>query len=113
VGFPPELAAVQAQLASTRLPLAGNMQLDFEALSRNNCRALLVGGRRVLEVCFQRDGQWYHVYVGRRSDFAPGTLDPGALLQVRGEYASTAWADATHVYALVTDGGAQALQRVI
>jgi hypothetical protein len=32
---------------------------------------------------------------------------------VRGQYASTVWADANHVYALVTHAGAEALRRVI
>jgi hypothetical protein len=62
-------------------------------------------------VCFQRDGTWYHVYVGRRSDFAPGAIDPKALMNVRDQYASTVWADANNVYALVTH--ADVLRRTI
>ena len=46
-----------------------------------------------------------------RLELAP--VDPRSLMQVQGEYASTTWADANHIYALVTDGGAQALQQVI
>jgi hypothetical protein len=113
VGYPPELAKVQAQLASASLPLTSSLKLDVGELNNNNCRSLMVGGRKVFEICFQRDGAWYHVYVGRRSDFAPGTFDPKALMNVQGEYASTVWADASHVYALVTQAGAQALRRVI
>jgi hypothetical protein len=67
----------------------------------------------MFEVCFLRDRTWYHVYVGRRSDFAPGVLDPKALMQVRDQYASTVWADGNNVYALVTHAGAEALRRVI
>jgi hypothetical protein len=113
VGHPPALAGVQAQLASARLPITGGLKLDLADLRKNNCRTVRVGGKEVFEVCFQRDGTWYHVYVGRRSDFAPGTIDPTALLNVRGQFASTAWADTDHVYAVVTRAGADALQRLI
>jgi hypothetical protein len=112
-GHPAGLADVQAQLASAKLPLPSNLKLDLNELTKNHCRAITLGGRPVFEVCFQREGTWYHVYVARRSDFAPGAFDPKALMNVQGEYASTTWADANHVYALVTHAGAQALRRVI
>jgi hypothetical protein len=110
---PPELANVQAQLVNTSVPLSSGLNIDLGELSKHKCRSLTVGGRRVFELCFLREGAWYHVYIGRRTDFAPGSLDPKALMNVRGEYAATSWADAKHVYALVTQGGVQALRRVI
>ena len=113
VGHPPELAEVQAQLVQASVPLTSHLKLDLDQLSKRNCRAISIGGRRVFEVCFQREGTWYHVYVGRRGDFAPGAFDPRALLKIQGDYASTTWADAEHVYALVTRAGAQAIQRLI
>lgn len=113
VGEPAGLAGVQAQFASARLPLTGGLNLDLDELQRKNCRTVKVAGREVFELCFLRDGTWYHVYVGRRSDFAPGAIDPQALVTARGEYASTAWADANHVFALVTAAGTAALRRVI
>ncbi len=113
LGKPAELAEVQAQLARTALPLTSNLRLDRSELKRSNCRELTIGDRKVFEVCFERDGTWYHVYVGRRSDFAPGTFDPKALLTARGDYSSTVWADASNVYALVAQASAQALRRVI
>lgn len=114
VGYPASLAAVQAQLANFQLPLTKHLTLDLAELRSKNCRAIKIGdGREVFEICFQRDGIWYHVYVGRRSDFAPGAMDPQALTRVKGLLASTAWADANHVYALVTLEGADALKRMI
>jgi hypothetical protein len=113
VGHPLQVAEVQAQLANAPLPLVSTLKLDVAELQKKNCRSILIGGRRMFEICFRHDGNWYHVYVGRRSDFAPGTLDPKALLQVRDQYAATVWADANNVYALVTHAGADALRRVI
>lgn len=113
VVHPPALATVQAQLASARLPLTHRLDLNLDELRRQQCRRVQVSGRELFEICFQRDGTWYHVYVGRRQDFAPGELDPRDLVKVEGQFASTAWADKNYVYALVTRAGADALQRVI
>jgi hypothetical protein len=113
VGHPPQVAEVQAQLANAPLPLASTLKLDLADLQKKNCRSITIAGRQMFEICFRHDGNWYHVYVGRRSDFAPGTLDPKALLQVRDQYAATVWADANNVYALVTHAGPEALRRVI
>ena len=115
VGHPPEFAGLQAQLASVKLPLTaqGGVAIDLDELRRNNCRSVKIAGREVFEICFQRDGTWFHLYVARRNDFAPGSVDPKALLASTGDYAGTAWADAQNVYALVTSAGKEALRRVI
>jgi hypothetical protein len=113
VGHPPGLAEVQAQLASVGAPMSQNLKIDLHELRKKNCRIVRIGGREVFEICFKHDDTWYHVYVGKRADFAPGSLDPKALLSSEGQLASTAWADSTHVYALVTRAGAEVLRRVI
>jgi hypothetical protein len=113
VGHPPALAAVQAELANARLPLAGHVALDLDALQKLACRRVSLAGRPLFEICFEREGTWYHVYVGRRADFAPGNIDPRTTFASQGQFAATAWADADHVYALVTGAGAEALRRVI
>jgi hypothetical protein len=111
-GRPTPLAAVQQQLARMSLPLT-NLRLDLDELRQKNCRTIRVGGREVFEFCFVRDGTWFHVYAGRREDFAPGAADPKSLLKSRDGFATTAWADAKYVYAIVTSDGMEALRRVI
>jgi len=113
VGFPAGMENVQGQLASARVPLTEGVNLDLEELRRRNCRTVRVGQREVFEICFNRDGVWYHLYAARRSDFAPGTWDARALLAAKGEYAATAWADARNVYALVVHEAPAALQRLL
>lgn len=113
IGHPAGLNALQAQLANVQIPLSKGVGINLNELRKEHCRAVKLAGHEVFEICFQRDGTWYHVYMGSRRDFAPGAIDPRALLKVQGEFASTAWADAEHVYALVTRAGPQALQRVI
>ena len=113
VGFPQGLEGLQGQLASARLPLITGVSLDLEELRRRQCRSVKVGGREVFEICFNRDGVWYHLYAARRSDFAPGAWDARALLASKGEYAATAWSDAKHIYALVVHDVPAVLQRLI
>jgi hypothetical protein len=72
-----------------------------------------VGGREVFEICFERGGTWFHLYAARREDFAPDKAEPKSLFSVRDGFASAAWADAKNVYVLVTEGGAEALRRLI
>jgi anti-sigma-K factor RskA len=113
VGHPPTLSAEQAQLASVSTPLAKEMKLNLDELRRKGCRSVRIGGRELFEICFLRDGVWYHLYAAERKGFAPGGDDPQSLISSREGYASTAWADSKYVYALVTSAGAEALRRVI
>lgn len=115
VGHPPEFAELQAQLGAEQSPLRRvvDLNINLDELRRKNCRSLRVGGREVFEICFQRDGTWFHLYAARRDDFTPGTVDPNSLVASRGEYSATAWADAKHVYALVARADAETLRRLI
>lgn len=113
MGFPAGLPGLQAQLTNVQVPLSKGVGFNLADLRKEHCRAVKVGGREVFEICFQRDGTWYHVYVGSRRDFAPGAIDPRALMKQQGQFAATAWADSEHVYALVTGAGSEALQRAI
>jgi hypothetical protein len=104
---PGALASVQAQLVHATAPLSRSLRLDRAELQAHGCRALSVGGREVFEVCFQREGTWYHLYIARRGDFAPGEL------QARGDYAAAGWNDGENVFALVTHSGLAALRKLI
>ena len=115
VGYPAGFEALQARLSSASLPLtnAGGLDLNLDELQRKNCRTVRVAGREVFEICFQRDGVWYHLYAGRRSDFRVGADSGRPLIASRGSVAGTAWADTKNVYALVTAGGQDALRRLL
>ena len=114
VGYPPGLSPLQTQLGATQTPLTtdGAIKIDLEELRRKKCRSIRLGGREVFEICFNRDGTWYHLFAARRTDFLPGNVDPKSLIKSQGEFAATAWADSNFVYALVAPGSA-ALRRLI
>lgn len=112
-GHRPELAGLVAEFANTSLPLPGNIKVDAGELRRLGCRTLNLAGHEVFEICFKRDGHWYHLYAASVRDFSHGPADAKALLTTKGRLSSTAWKDGDFAYALVTDAGADALRRLI
>lgn len=112
-GFPAGLGEVQARLAAMNEPLSRGLRLDLDDLRRQRCRSLRVAGREVFELCFNRDGTWYHLYVAARGNMPTGANEGKPLTAARDGYASAAWVDERHVYALVARTDAGALQRLI
>lgn len=100
---------LRALLTDPAAKLVAGLPFDFDQLKADGCRSLTIGGREVLEVCFERGGSGFHVYVARRGDFR-GDAEP--MFRERGALASVAWADAKHAYVLVSDDGAAALRNV-
>ena len=87
--------------------------MDFEALRRAGCRSISFAGKPVLEVCFERDGMWFHCYVVRRSDFPALGADSAPRIAQSGPSHIAQWADDDHVYLVVSKSGREALQRLI
>jgi hypothetical protein len=121
-GHTPGLAALDARLASVSAPVPAALAgLDLAQLRTGGCRTLAVSGHEVFELCFERDGQWFHLYVARRTDFMPGSdLEPKPAINVEEGHgppehrlAVASWSDSTHLYALVTEAGVDALRRVL
>lgn len=108
VGHPAELAAVQARLADAHRALRVDSSIDLDELRREHCRTVTIAGHEVFEICFHRQGAWYHLYATR------GRWGDGALREVTGgRLVAAAWSDHANSYALVTDAGHEALQRVL
>lgn len=111
VGRPRGLEEVQARLAGAEGSLRRNLRLEVEELRRGGCRAVRVGGREVFEVCFRRDGAWYHLYVMRANGPAQ---KGGAVTEIdRGRMVAATWSDGRTAYALVTEAGKDALRKVV
>lgn len=85
--------------------LTVGLPVDFAGLQALGCRTLTVAGREVLEVCFKRD-RVYHLYIARRSDFAPtargDATNPEILVQ--GGLAVATWTKGNLVHILATQG---------
>ncbi len=106
--MPRPQGALRTLLADSGARLAAGVPFNFDQLKASGCRSLRIGGREVLEVCFERGGE-FHLYVARRSDFS-GDAEP--MFRERGTLASVTWTDAQHAYVLVTGEGAAALRNV-
>jgi hypothetical protein len=105
--------AFEATLSKDTTRLAGGMPLDFAALKNNGCRTVSVAGRDVLEVCFQRNGAWFHCYVGRVEDFPGAPAKAAPSFAQSGQVAAAAWADGTHRFVVASVAGRAALQRLL
>jgi hypothetical protein len=112
-GFPAGLSEVQSRLANSAAPLPRTIALDLDTLRKARCRAITVQGCQLFEICFSRDGAWFHLYVAPRSDVSGHRLATTGTITLQGSFASTSWVDNQNVYILVTDAGADALKRLI
>jgi hypothetical protein len=82
-------------------------------LRGTGCRSLDFAGVKVFEVCFQRGGGEYHLYLLPRSEWPhAGPAAQQVELSDRGG-AAAAWSDAKFVYALATEGGSTLLRKIL
>lgn len=104
-------SALQAMLSNPATRLATALPIDFSTLKSTGCRTMRIAGHEVLEVCFQRGGAEFHLYIAQRSDFAATKSD----LQFREQamFSLAAWADDAHRFVLVTDAGIDVVKRLL
>lgn len=105
--------ALQKTLSQDWTHLTTEVPIDFAALRKNGCRTVNVAGRDVLEVCFKRNGAWFHCYIARVEDFpgAPAKAAPSFLQS--GSVAAAAWADGAHRIVVASTAGRAAVERLL
>ena len=106
-------SALQATLSNSATKLTSGLAIDFAALRRNGCRTVRVAGHDVLEVCFKRDGQWFHCYIARVEDFPgpPAAVSP--LFARAGRVDAAVWVDGAHRILVASVAGRAAVQRLL
>lgn len=109
----PEAAELQAMLSQADRPLAGGVPLDFSALRANGCRTISFQGRDLLEVCFKRNGKWFHCYVARATDFPrlAGKLPP--TFADKDGASAAAWSDGQHIFVVASKAGRDAIRSLM
>lgn len=105
--------AFQATLSNPATRLTGGLPIDFAALRGNGCRTVSVAGHDVLEVCFQREGVWFHCYVARLEDFPGPAAAASPLFARAGKVDAAVWVDGAHRIVVATVAGRAALQRLL
>jgi hypothetical protein len=97
---------------STRLG-SGALSVDFTALRSTGCRTISFAGRDVLEVCFKRDGSWFHFYIARVEDFPGAPAKAGPSFTQGGKVVVAVWADGAHRFVVASMAGRSAVQRLL
>ena len=114
-GHPPaaELGRFGGWLQSTSTNMGSGAPIDFAQLKDQGCREVSVAGHPVFEVCFNRGGHWFHVYVSRRGMLTPPWSAKAPVFQEEGQRVSVAWADRRYMYVVVGTSGREALQQLL
>jgi hypothetical protein len=105
--------ALQAMLGAPTTRLAGALPVDFAALRQAGCRAIGFEGHEVLEVCFKRDGAWFHCYIARRADFPALVAAVTPTLDDEKGATLASWADAAHLFVVVSKAGRAPLEKLL
>ncbi len=103
------LGAFGAWLQNPVNRISSGPPVDSAQLRQLGCRSVSVAGHEVFEICFQRQGGWYHLYLTRRE---PGNA-AGPVFREEGRRVAAAWADDRFSYVLMTERGLEALREVL
>lgn len=96
-------------LESPMTCLTTGLHFDFDTLRTTGCRTVDESGHDIVEVCFYRNGDYYHLYILKRSEypeFRPANSN-GPVERSGVGFAS--WADQNYYYMLVSRAGADAM----
>lgn len=113
-GHGENLGALQASLQDPTKPLTRPLPIDFATLEKTGCRTLDVGGHPVLEICFQRNGTWFHCYIARVEEFRAGQAERrAATFAENGNVSAVAWVNGAHRFVVASLAGRDALRRLL
>lgn len=111
-GHGTQVEALQRLLGDPNVPLSKSLAIDFEMLRRDGCRTIGFDDREVLEICFNRDGTWFHLYAMRVAPDLKGKKAAGVAISQRDALACATWSDPAsgHLYALVGNTDPESLK---
>ncbi len=112
-GHGEEAANLRKTLSQSDLQLGSGVVVDFDELKKQGCRTISFNGYDVLEVCFNRDGKWFHCYVARASDFPAIAAKLKPTFRDGSGASAAAWVDGQHIFVIASKAGREAIQRLI
>ena len=104
---------VAGWLESPATHMHDGLPLDFKHMIAEGCRAQRIAGSLFVEVCFNRNGTMFHIYMAPRRDFTNQGLDREPMFQQKGHMATASWADDRFVYVLASANGADAIRAIL
>jgi hypothetical protein len=108
-----EAGALQALLSEPTTRMGGSLPVDFAALRAAGCRAVGFEGHDVLEVCFKRNGVWFHCYIVRREDFPTLAAVATPTLVDKSGIGIASWTDTAHLFVVVSKKGHSELEKLL
>ncbi|MFT3869410.1 MAG: DUF3379 family protein [Nibricoccus sp.] len=100
-----------ALVANASTHLSSPLPVNLGRLKADGCRTLTVAGHEVMEICFERNGGEFHLYVMKR----PPSRDvpSGPQFAARGAMHSVLWTDANHLYVMASAKDEAALKALL
>jgi hypothetical protein len=108
-----ENGELQAILNDPATKLGQKLPISFSNLHETGCRTIGFKGHDVLELCFKRNGVWFHAYIARAADFPRVAKNSTPHLEDRGGTAMASWTDAEHVIVVVSKTGRKNLEALL
>lgn len=108
------VTALQGSLGQLTTHLAKGVPLDLQQLKSTGCRVLSVAGSEVVEVCFERSGTWFHLYVSTHPSAFRG-IEPRLRSAQREKLSYATWSDSAtgYRYAVVGEGSVDAIRSLL
>jgi len=100
-----------ALISEPTTKLGSPLPVDLSRLKTDGCRTLSVAGHEVMEVCFERDGGEFHLYVMARP--ASRDLPSGPRFEAQNGMHSVMWTDAQHLYVMASAKDESALRALL
>jgi hypothetical protein len=106
------MRAVMAMLGSDELALPGTLPFELSELKADGCRTLQFAGQETIEVCFERNGTWYHLYATARGALPRAWFEDSPAMLAIDNAAVAVWSDQKYDYAVVSPQGMAALKKL-
>jgi hypothetical protein len=95
---------------ATRL---ASLSVDSDKLRTTGCRTLSFAGHNVMEVCFERGGSMFHIYMAQRADFPQIASTSGPRMAHHDGWSAMQWADAQHVFVVASSADPAMLRSLL
>ena len=105
--------ALQQLLSQPTTRLGSKLPVDYATLHANGCRSINYHDRDVLEVCFSRNGAWFHCYIAKAADFPRLASGATPTIVEKGSAAIASWTDEDHVIVVVSRTGRKNLEALL
>lgn len=109
------VASAQTWLSDPQSRLTTGLPVELADMGKVGCRTLLMNGTEVFEICFHRNGTWFHLYATRLRPADDSRNASELVMKEWNQLSGALWSDPKfgYVYAVVGDVGLEQLRRLL